>query len=103
MNRLGMAINISHASDDAISQAIDISTAPVIATHHGLRAINDIPRNMPDGLLKKLAAKGVELYGVREDATQRGISPDEGIAEVKWIDRAEVADLFQRAERIFAW
>ena len=58
MNRLGMTINISHASDDAISQAIDISTAPVIATHHGLRAINDIPRNMPDGLLKKLAAKG---------------------------------------------
>jgi membrane dipeptidase len=58
MNRLGMAINISHASDEAISQAIDISSAPVIATHHGLRAINDIPRNMPDGLLKKLAAKG---------------------------------------------
>ena len=31
---------------------------PVIATHHGLRAVNDIPRNMPDWLLKKLAAKG---------------------------------------------
>ncbi len=58
MNRLGMVINVSHASDDAISQAIDISTDPVIATHHGLRAINDIPRNMPDWLIKKLAAKG---------------------------------------------
>lgn len=58
MNRLGMVINVSHASDEAISQAIDISTAPVVATHHGLRAINDIPRNMPDALLKKLAAKG---------------------------------------------
>ena len=58
MNRLGMVINVSHASDEAVSQAIDISTDPVIATHHGLRSINDIPRNMPDALLKKLAAKG---------------------------------------------
>jgi membrane dipeptidase len=58
MNRLGMVINVSHASDEAISQAIDASTAPVIATHHGLREFNDIPRNMPDWLLKKLAAKG---------------------------------------------
>jgi membrane dipeptidase len=58
MNRLGMVINVSHASDDAISQAIDVSADPVIATHHGLREFNDIPRNMPDWLLKKLAAKG---------------------------------------------
>lgn len=58
MNRLGMAINVSHASDAAISETIDLSTAPVIATHHGLRHFNDIPRNMPDDLLKKLAAKG---------------------------------------------
>lgn len=57
-NRLGMVINVSHASDNAISQAIDISRDPVIATHHGLRQVNDIPRNMPDWLLKKLAAKG---------------------------------------------
>ena len=57
MNRLGMVINISHASDEAISQAIDISSDPVIATHHGLRAVNDIPRNMPDWLITKLAAK----------------------------------------------
>jgi len=58
MNRLGMVINVSHASDDAISQAIDASTDPVVATHHGLREFNDIPRNMPDWLLQKLASKG---------------------------------------------
>jgi membrane dipeptidase len=58
MNRLGMVINVSHASDEAISQAIDASTDPVVATHHGLREFNDIPRNMPEWLLKKLAAKG---------------------------------------------
>jgi membrane dipeptidase len=57
-NRLGMVINISHGSDDTISQAIDVSSDPLLATHHGLRSFNDIPRTMPDGLLKKLAAKG---------------------------------------------
>jgi membrane dipeptidase len=58
MNRLGMVINVSHASDEAISAAIETSADPVVATHHGLRAVNDIPRNMPDALVKKLAAKG---------------------------------------------
>ncbi len=58
MNRLGMVINVSHASDETISQAIEVSKDPVIATHHGLRSFNNIPRNMPDWLLKKLAAKG---------------------------------------------
>jgi len=58
MNRLGMVINISHASDEAMEQAIEISSDPVVATHHGLRAINDIPRTMPEALMRKLAAKG---------------------------------------------
>jgi membrane dipeptidase len=58
MNQLGMMINVSHSSDDTISQVIDVSDSPVIATHHGLRSVNNIPRNMPDPLLKKLAAKG---------------------------------------------
>jgi membrane dipeptidase len=57
-NRLGMVINISHGSDETISQAIEISADPIVATHHGLRSFNDIPRTMSDDLLKKLAAKG---------------------------------------------
>ena len=57
-NRLGMVINVSHGSDETIAQAIDASADPVLATHHGLRSFNDIPRTMSDDLLKKLAAKG---------------------------------------------
>lgn len=57
-NRLGMVINVSHGSDETIAQAIETSSDPVVATHHGLRSVNDIPRTMPDELLKKLAAKG---------------------------------------------
>src|SRR5262245_40349572 len=55
MNRLGMLINVSHASDETMEQTIDLSSDPVVATHHGLRSVNNIPRNIPDRLLKKLA------------------------------------------------
>jgi membrane dipeptidase len=58
MNDLGIVINVSHSSDRAISQAIDASDHPVIATHGGLRSVNNIPRLMPDDLLIKLASKG---------------------------------------------
>ena len=58
MNRLGMVINVSHASDATIAQTVELSTAPVVATHHGMRTLNNIPRNMPDELMRKIAAKG---------------------------------------------
>ena len=58
MNRLGMVVNVSHASDEAIEQALEVSTSPLVATHHGMRALNNIPRNMPDDLMRKIAAKG---------------------------------------------
>lgn len=58
MNRLGMVINVSHASDETLAQALEVSAHPLVATHHGLRSLNDIPRNMPDDLLRRLAAKG---------------------------------------------
>ena len=47
MNRLGMVINISHSGDNTISQVLELSERPVIATHHGLRSVNDIPAICP--------------------------------------------------------
>lgn len=58
MNRLGMVINVSHSADTTMAQVIDASERPVIATHHGLRQVNDIPRNIPDALFKKLVDRG---------------------------------------------
>ena len=58
MNRLGMLINISHSSDATVEQTLEISSHPILATHHGMRALNDIPRNMSDALMKKVAVKG---------------------------------------------
>jgi len=58
MNRLGILINVSHASDQTIEQTLAVSTHPIVATHHGMRALNNIPRNMTDELMKKIAARG---------------------------------------------
>jgi membrane dipeptidase len=58
MNRLGMMVDISHASDKSFFDAIELSKAPVIASHSSVRAIAHHNRNMTDEMIKKLAEKG---------------------------------------------
>lgn len=53
--------------------------------------------------LVKLVEKGVEIHVVKEDAAERGIAPETMIPQAKLVSRADVADLFIQAERIFAW
>jgi membrane dipeptidase len=57
-NRLGITLDASHASDDALSDLLELSRAPVILSHSGPRAVCDHPRNVGDELLRELAAKG---------------------------------------------
>ncbi|MGR4862978.1 dipeptidase [Caulobacter sp. LARHSG274] len=57
-NRLGIVIDVSHASDDVVDQAVVLSKVPIIASHSGARAIFDHPRNLDDGRLKKIADAG---------------------------------------------
>jgi membrane dipeptidase len=58
MNRLGMMIDVSHVSDKTMSDALDISKAPIIASHSSARALSNVPRNIPDDLLKRIAKNG---------------------------------------------
>jgi membrane dipeptidase len=58
MNRLGMMIDISHVSDQTFWQVLDLSTAPVIASHSSARALTPAPRNLTDNQLRALARKG---------------------------------------------
>ena len=58
MNRLGMMIDISHASEEAQFQIIEASQAPVVDTHTALGRFSGRTRTMSDELLKALAAKG---------------------------------------------
>jgi membrane dipeptidase len=58
MNRLGMIVDISHVSDKTFADVLEISKAPVFASHSDCRAICDAPRNMTDDMIRALAAKG---------------------------------------------
>ncbi|MBC3765375.1 dipeptidase [Neptunicella marina] len=59
MNRLGIMVDISHVSDDAFYQAVEISKAPVIASHSSLRSFTPgFERNMDDNMIKALAKNG---------------------------------------------
>ena len=58
MNRLGMVIDASHASDAAFDQLLALSATPIILSHSGPRSIYDHPRNLDDARLTALAAKG---------------------------------------------
>jgi membrane dipeptidase len=59
MNRLGMIVDVSHASDEAFFQILEISKAPVVATHSSCRHFTPgWERNMSDEMIKLLAQKG---------------------------------------------
>jgi membrane dipeptidase len=58
MNRLGMMVDISHVSDKTFWDAIEVSKAPLIASHSSCRAISGHPRNMTDDMIKALAKNG---------------------------------------------
>ena len=58
MNRLGVIVDISHVSDKTFYDALEISKAPMIASHSSCRSICDAPRNMTDQMMRDLAAKG---------------------------------------------
>jgi membrane dipeptidase len=57
-------IDISHASDACVRDALAVSKAPLLASHSGARAVLDHPRNLPDDLLRAIAAKGGVIQAV---------------------------------------
>ena len=58
LNRLGVMVDISHVSDKTFYDAIEVSRAPVIASHSSCRALCNAARNMSDDMLRALARNG---------------------------------------------
>jgi len=58
LNRLGVMVDISHVSDKTFYDTLEVTTAPVIASHSSCRAISNSPRNMTDDMLRALAKNG---------------------------------------------
>jgi len=58
MNKWGIMIDISHPSRESMAQSLELTKAPIIASHSGVRAICDVSRNLADDQLKALAKNG---------------------------------------------
>ena len=61
-NRLGIVLDASHSSDDVLDQLVELSTAPIVLSHSGARAIYDHPRNVDDARIRKVAEKGGVIH-----------------------------------------
>ena len=80
LNRLGVMVDISHVSDKTFLDAIEVSKAPMIASHSSCRAISGHARNMTDEMIRALAAKG-------------------GVIQINYLDQFIDKDLFQYSQK----
>jgi membrane dipeptidase len=89
MNRLGIMADVSHISVESFWDLIEVSKAPIIASHSGCRALTEHPRNLYDGQLKALAETG----GVIQIVTYKGFIKDSsGRADIKtYVDHVDHA------------
>ena len=117
MNRLGMVLDASHASDAVLDQMIALSKTPVILSHSGAKAIFDHPRNLDDARLRRLAASGgaicanaaylgapnpnaerSEISDKLEDAGKLGLTAEQVAALTRRLREMEATAPSQRAD-----
>jgi membrane dipeptidase len=93
MNRLGMIVDVSHASEETFYDVLETTTAPVIASHSDTRALADHHRNLSDDQLRALAKNGGVIgvnfvagfldaaWGKRADELREALKPQYAILD----------------------
>ncbi|MCU1282093.1 MAG: hypothetical protein JWM53_5639 [bacterium] len=79
MNRLGMAVDVSHVSPDTLRDVLAVAAAPPFASHSSCRALTDNPRNLTDEQIGAIAQKG----GVVMINASSSFLDDEGLAAAR--------------------
>ncbi|MDG6348449.1 dipeptidase [Luteimonas sp. 8-5] len=94
-NALGMMVDVSHASDNCMRDALEVSKAPIIASHSSARALVDHKRNIPDDILRAIGEKGGVIQAV---AYKEFVTHDPARAAAETARPAEGATLAGDAE-----
>lgn len=77
LNRAGIMVDVSHAGKKTMMQAAELSSAPIIASHSGVKALADSPRNLDDEQLRALAANGGVVQIVALDAYVKPLTEEQ--------------------------
>jgi membrane dipeptidase len=88
-NRLGIVVDVSHIGDTGFYDVLEVTKSPIVASHHGLRALHDTPRFMTDDQAKVLAENGGVIgvmYGVGPTTLEGVVDHIDHVVDVAGID-----------------
>jgi len=105
MNRVGMLVDLSHVNDQTMSDALHTSQAPVIFSHSSARALTNHARNVPDSILKLVAAnRGVVMVNFNPGFVSEAVRVyGDSVTARLDVLRAAGADSATRADSMKAW